>query len=133
MLYALYSAKENGGEGPSGTPTVVAGVRRNNSIMSLLSGKPTLGVLTDSPSTDRLFSLLTEQDGEKLRHVLRSADHYGAGSSGTGHGMQESLSFGQLTALHTELDELDDPKDITLNIPEDSKWDPPEHPKEQHI
>lgn len=105
------------------------GVTRSNSILSLLSGIPT--VMRESPSTDRLLGLDTTDD--KVLTALKDMTAAGNAALVTGQTMTASnpvammgdrtFSFSQLN--HMGFDDLDDAGTVALALQDDQKWSEP--------
>ncbi|KAI0565054.1 SANT domain containing protein [Gracilaria domingensis] len=102
------------------------GVTRSNSILSLLSGIPT--VMRESPSTDRLLGLDTSDD--KVLAALKAVDAAGNAAVAAGQTMtannsigtmgDRTFSFSQLN--HMGFDDLEDTGAVALAIQDDQKW-----------
>ncbi|CAN8076305.1 unnamed protein product [Agarophyton chilense] len=102
------------------------GVTRSNSILSLLSGIPT--VMRESPSTDRLLGLDTSDD--KVLAALKAVDAAGNAAVVAGQTMtannslgtmgDRTFSFSQLN--HMGFDDLEDTGAVALAIQDDQKW-----------
>lgn len=90
------------------------GLPRSNSIISLLSGKPTVGCLPESHSTDRLLGLLPSADFVEEK-MSRAFDGSGIGFAGLG---DRSMSFGQLNIIPPNFEDLD-----AVGLPEDTRWE----------
>jgi len=119
-------------------------VRRSNSVLSLLSGMPTLRGLPESPSTDRLLGLapaeLNDVDGTvayriggpplSMAGVGGGAGALGFGVGGGGAGDQSSFvvvglgerggSFDHLAGL-SAVEDLEEPQAVAMQL-QDAKW-----------
>ncbi|KAK1869143.1 hypothetical protein I4F81_011625 [Pyropia yezoensis] len=124
----------------AGTPAGLssATVRRSNSVLSLLSGMPTLRGLAESPSSERLLGLvppeLNDVDGS---HVYRNGgpalSMAGAGVGGGGglgfgigiapgndHSAYVVGSFDHLAGL-SAVEDLEEPQAVAMQL-QDAKW-----------
>lgn len=125
----------------AGTPAGLssATVRRSNSVLSLLSGMPTLRGLAESPSSERLLGLvppeLNDVDGS---HVYRNGGPalsmagagVGGGSGGLGFGIGIAPgndhsayvvgSFDHLAGL-SAVEDLEEPQAVAMQL-QDAKW-----------
>jgi len=119
-------------------------VRRSNSVLSLLSGMPTLRGLPESPSTDRLLGLvpgeLNDVDGTvayriggpplSMAGVGGGAGALGFGVGGGGAGDHSSFvvvglgerggSFDHLAGL-SAVEDLEEPQAVAMQL-QDAKW-----------
>lgn len=116
-----------------------ATVRRSNSVLSLLSGMPTLRGLAESPSSERLLGLvppeLNDVDGS---HVYRNGgpalSMAGAGVGGSSGGLGFGIgvapssdhapyvvgSFDHLAGL-SAVEDLEEPQAVAMQL-QDAKW-----------
>lgn len=125
----------------AGAPVGLAAttVRRSNSVLSLLSGMPTLRGLAESPSSERLLGLvppeLNDVDGS---HVYRNGGPslsmagagVGGGSGGLGFGIGIAPgndhspyvvgSFDHLAGL-SAVEDLEEPQAVAMQL-QDAKW-----------
>ncbi|GAB0491845.1 hypothetical protein MMPV_003100 [Pyropia vietnamensis] len=133
---ALGSASGIAAAAGTSTGLLSTTVRRSNSVLSLLSGMPTLRGLAESPSSERLLGLvppeLSDVDGS---HVYRNGGPslsmagagVGGGSGGLGFGVgttpssdQPPYVFDHLAGL-SAVEDLEEPQAVAMQL-QDAKW-----------
>lgn len=135
------AGSSSGAAAAAGTAAGLASttVRRSNSVLSLLSGMPTLRGLAESPSSERLLGLvppeLNDVDGS---HVYRNGgpalSMAGAGVGGSSGGLGFGIgvapssdhapyvigSFDHLAGL-SAVEDLEEPQAVAMQL-QDAKW-----------